>query len=353
MYRSAKTIVYYPEPSQGLVAHNYLQNKRFGCAPELVSFMRTLNSWRDAPAIAASIGVSDDQNLHQKLNGLVEAGCLIEQGTAEEARESDHTKAWVWGTPAALYHASLSGRPIVSIEQQHAMQEQKLNCDVAEHGGIFEDLAVFDIETISLPFCHLQSSLQDAIDRRRTVRDPGSEPINLTELALCLRNSMGVQTVSKNEAGAKLIFKPTPSGGAKNPFTAFVLAKSVQGLSEGVFAYDPFRHCLCRTGHQSPDFSAFLNGQDWPNNMDALIVLQADFARTMWKYHDANAYRVVLIEAGHIGQNIMLAAAACGLSACPSAAINAELAALELHEGDAIMKPAIYALGLVRPESRQ
>ena len=28
----------------------------------------------------------------------------------------------------------------------------------------------------------------------------------------------------------------------------------------------------------------------------------------MWKYDDPNAYRVVLIEAGHIGQNIMLAA---------------------------------------------
>ena len=30
----------------------------------------------------------------------------------------------------------------------------------------------------------------------------------------------------------------------------------------------------------------------------------------MWKYSDSNAYRVVLIEAGHIGQNIMLAATA-------------------------------------------
>ena len=33
-----------------------------------------------------------------------------------------------------------------------------------------------------------------------------------------------------------------------------------------------------------------------------------------------DAYRVVLIEAGHIGQNIMLAATREGLSACPTAA---------------------------------
>ena len=42
----------------------------------------------------------------------------------------------------------------------------------------------------------------------------------------------------------------------------------------------------------------------------------------MWKYDDPNAYRVVLIEAGHIGQNIMLAATRNGLSACPTAALN-------------------------------
>jgi nitroreductase len=41
----------------------------------------------------------------------------------------------------------------------------------------------------------------------------------------------------------------------------------------------------------------------------------------MWKYHLANAYRVVLMEAGFIGQNIALAATHHGLSAIPSGAL--------------------------------
>jgi nitroreductase len=56
--------------------------------------------------------------------------------------------------------------------------------------------------------------------------------------------------------------------------------------------------------------------------MPCLIILCASLERTMWKYDDPNAYRVVLIEAGHIGQNIMLAATRNGLSACPTAALN-------------------------------
>ena len=55
--------------------------------------------------------------------------------------------------------------------------------------------------------------------------------------------------------------------------------------------------------------------------MPCLLMLVADLRRTMWKYRDPNAYRVVLIEAGHIGQNVMLAATRHGLSACPTAAL--------------------------------
>ena len=65
----------------------------------------------------------------------------------------------------------------------------------------------------------------------------------------------------------------------------------------------------------------------------------------MWKYKDANAYRVVLIEAGHIGQNIMLAATSHGLSACPTAALS-HLAIKRLLGLDRLTDAPIYALTL-------
>ena len=52
-------------------------------------------------------------------------------------------------------------------------------------------------------------------------------------------------------------------------------------------------------------------------------VLVPRFARTYWKYRrHPKAYRVIVLEAGHISQNLYLAAAELGLGAFVTAAIN-------------------------------
>ena len=82
--------------------------------------------------------------------------------------------------------------------------------------------------------------------------------------------------------------------------------------------------------------------------MPCVIFLCAALERTMWKYEDSNAYRVVLIEAGHIGQNIMLAATNHGLTACPTAALNH--ARIETHLGlQGVTNAPVYALTLCVP----
>ena len=69
----------------------------------------------------------------------------------------------------------------------------------------------------------------------------------------------------------------------------------------------------------------------------------------MWKYEgDDNAYRVVLIEAGHIGQNVMLAAGSLGLSACASAALD-HTTLERLFGIERFDAAPIYALAVNRP----
>ncbi|MER8849295.1 MULTISPECIES: nitroreductase family protein [Mesorhizobium] len=79
-----------------------------------------------------------------------------------------------------------------------------------------------------------------------------------------------------------------------------------------------------------------------------LILLYARLDRTMWKHGHANAYRVVLIEAGHIGQNMMLAATRHCLSACPTAALS-HSAVKRLLSLDRLTDPPIQ-LTLSTPE---
>ena len=97
-----------------------------------------------------------------------------------------------------------------------------------------------------------------------------------------------------------------------------------------------------------PKLSELVGGQDWADEMPCMILLCASMERTMWKYDDPNAYRVILIEAGHIGQNIMLAATQHGLTACPTAALS-HSAIRECISMNKLTDAPVYALTLCVP----
>ena len=142
----------------------------------------------------------------------------------------------------------------------------------------------------------------------------------------------------------------TPSGGARNPYEAYVYARSVDGLEPGFYHYSAYDHSLAPLDSQErPLPSSLLNGQDWADEMPCVVFLCALLERTMWKYDDANAYRVVLIEAGHIAQNLMLAATKHGLSACPTAALSHSAINRCIAAERNITHAAIYALTLAHP----
>jgi SagB-type dehydrogenase family enzyme len=141
----------------------------------------------------------------------------------------------------------------------------------------------------------------------------------------------------------------TPSGGARNPYESYVFARNVDGIEPGFYHYSATEKSLGLVSDKVPNrTSDFLAQQDWADDMPAVIFLVAILERTMWKYSDPNAYRVVLIEAGHIGQNIMLAATAHGLSACPTAALDHDLISSYLGLEKLTHAP-IYALTLSAP----
>jgi SagB-type dehydrogenase family enzyme len=80
----------------------------------------------------------------------------------------------------------------------------------------------------------------------------------------------------------------------------------------------------------------------------------ANFERTMWKYPNPTAYRVLLIEAGHIAQNICLAASDHHLTTTPTAAI-CDTHAHELLRLDWIKHSMVLALlvGKARPDAME
>ena len=338
--RTSRTLVFTPDEAV-LVGCNFLTRNVFGCDAETLDRLTAAKDWSDFDtAVDRSFG--GDKALVEE---LIEHDAVVVAGSDLEKREKQYLRDWRWTVPAGLMHFTLEDADYMSLEEGEALQQQHLAAE--------RQPALFRRNRNRLPVSPLPASLDRSellqlMARRRTVRAAARSTITVEQLADCLFAGMGITGYTQNRVG-RLPLGMTPSGGARNPFEAYVLARSVEGLAPGVYHYSAVDHDLGRLqGDEMPAFSSLLGGQDWCDQMPCLILLVADLRRTMWKYEDANAYRVVLIEAGHIGQNIMLAATEHGLSACPTAALSHSRIRETLGLGRVTDAPT-YALTLAVP----
>src|SRR4029077_18396672 len=91
--------------------------------------------------------------------------------------------------------------------------------------------------------------------------------------------------------------------------------------------------------------SAYCADQSWFAGAAALFIMTAVFARTMWKYGRARAYRVVLLETGHLCQTFCLTATRLGLAPFCTAALRDSLIERDLGI-DGISESVLYVAGV-------
>ena len=146
---------------------------------------------------------------------------------------------------------------------------------------------------------------------RRSQRSYRDEPISLAELGQLLFAAQGI-TYPPGELRA------APSAGALYPIELYASAHRVADLPTGLYHYAVQTHELelVRADDLRGAISAAGLGQGFLGEANVCFVLSAIFQRTRWKYRE-RTYRYVLLEAGHVAQNLCLAATALGLGACP------------------------------------
>ncbi|MBI5190995.1 MAG: SagB/ThcOx family dehydrogenase [Nitrospirae bacterium] len=157
------------------------------------------------------------------------------------------------------------------------------------------------------------AGLWDVLDARRTRRTYRPEPLALGELSQMLWAANG-----KTKEGREAVLRTAPSAGALYPIVLYVMANDVEGLEKGIYHYDVPGHRLVmiREGDYSDAVARAALGQSMLAKAGAVIFLTAIIERTRWKYRQ-RAYRYIYLDAGHIGQNICLAAGGMGLGTCP------------------------------------
>jgi SagB-type dehydrogenase family enzyme len=182
---------------------------------------------------------------------------------------------------------------------------------------------------------------------RRTWRGFGRRPLPVTKLGTVLDLTFGVQMEGRSASGAHVFFKTSPSGGARHPIEAYVLAVDVQGLSKGLYHYAPQtrRLHLVRRGASRKQLVGYLAGQWWFGEASALVLMTAVLPRVWWRYPHPRAYRSVLLGAGHLCQTFCLVATALKLAPfCTQALADSEI---ERDLGiDGIDEVLVYAAGV-------
>jgi SagB-type dehydrogenase family enzyme len=160
-------------------------------------------------------------------------------------------------------------------------------------------------------------SLWEAVGRRRSVREYKNIPLTRAELSQLIWAGQGV---TKKISGYDL--RTAPSAGALYPVETYLFVQNVEGFESGVYHYSVREHQieLLRQGDFRSALAEAALDQDFLAEAAVVFAWTAVFGRSKWKYRE-RAYRYVYLDAGHIAQNVALAAVALGLGSCQVAAL--------------------------------
>jgi len=172
-----------------------------------------------------------------------------------------------------------------------------------------EKSALAVITKLPVPEVAGTMSVEEAIAKRRSIREYVAKPLTLKQLSQLLWAAQGV-------TDPRWGFRAAPSAGATYPLEVYVVVgkNGVSELEAGVYLYNPSDHTLglLFTGDLRSELSSAALGQKWVAEAPLNIVIAAVYERTTVRYGERGT-RYVHMEVGHAGQNIYLQATALGL----------------------------------------
>jgi SagB-type dehydrogenase family enzyme len=151
------------------------------------------------------------------------------------------------------------------------------------------------------------------ISLRRSRRNFIDRPLTQKQISLLLWATQGI-TFRTNF----FEFRATPSAGGLFPIETYLVINHVENLASGIYHYKVKEHALEKLKEDKyypfQLASAALN-QDLIAQCGVTFIWTAVIPRTKWKYRE-RCYRYIYLDAGHIGENLYLAAEALGLGCC-------------------------------------
>lgn len=333
---------------EGLQVTNFVTRTSFSCNALALEILGKLSDWTVLEDFARELLEFSATSVVEEIGQLVGFHAVIVEGSSAALLDADYAKHWEWGPLAGLFHFGIRDAKYLDDEESEAHIKKRASIRPAPQNYRLNDDSK---ETLRFQSIDLDDPVFRAMNARRTVRAFENQPITARQLGDCLFAGLGVIGFYRHPDLGEMPVKFTPSGGARNPYEAYVYARNVDGLEPGIYHYSAVQHSIERQRGLAglPRPGEILSGQDWTDGSSAIVFLVANFDRTMWKYQNPTAYRVVMIEAGHIAQNIQICAAKEGLCANPTSAIQDTIAESALKITDQF-ESVIYAISIGYPD---
>jgi len=178
--------------------------------------------------------------------------------------------------------------------------------------------------TIALPRSRrrlLGRTLRGVLSSRRTRRGKFSpKPMTLGQIGSLLELSCGETGEMAHPEYADVVqrLRAWPSGGALYPIEVYLIPLTCAALAPSVYHYQVKEHRLSNIGRapSQEELHRIVYADGLWDNAGVMIVLTGVFGRTQLKYGE-RGYRFVLLDAGHLGQNVLLVSEEMGLAAIP------------------------------------
>ncbi|WP_271679976.1 putative peptide maturation dehydrogenase [Thermomonas mangrovi] len=266
------------------------------------------------------------------------------------ADEALRTQGWYPATAVAHMASRWEG-----VDGPKGMAEQDLDSNegILRNHGMPPSHALPSATTaadVALPAI-ARDDFDALLDTRTTCRNYDLDAVlPLATFSQLLARVFGARGIGRPAPGFEVFKRTSPSGGSLHPTECYLIVQRVDGIAPGLYRYRIDGHALeavmpgvappqpgdagtCARGDAAPrawsadELRAFARiavaGQDFFADAAVLCVLAPRFHRNFWKYRNhAKAYRVCVLDVGHLSQTLQLCATQAGLGPFVTGAIN-------------------------------
>ncbi len=344
--RRARSLLAYWRDGR-LIFHNFA--RRLTVSGRLITceVLDFFSQWRTSEEALAHFSRYTEKSVRSALSQLVKQGLLLVKDSREAVQDSRISKDWSAWLPEGSLH--FSTKDVAFIRDNLNLSKWKAILPKTPPPKIFKTVKGAK-RRLPPPHTFADSEFVRVLKARRTHRQFSKQEVTLEAVSQLLSLVWGVTGYLHFPLFGRLLLKTSPSGGARHPGEVYLMALRVKGLSPGLYHYHPGHHHLKKISTNATRERAWLYcaRQNYVRNAAALFIMTAIFRRTMWKYHLARAYRVVLLETGHLCQTFCLVATWLGLAPFSTAALKDTLIEEDLGI-DGIRESVLYVAGIGLP----